>query len=197
VTARADADPEIGEDPEFLRIRGRTLINLNRREDALEVYQEWIRLSPKAVEAYWYKALACRSPEHYQAGLDACERALALDPKSFRLLVEKSWLLRQTKRYDEALRVQDQLLVLSADSGMEFDRGEILRALGRHDEAVLAYDRFSGAYGDDPVVLTKKGLALIELGRFEEARDAFDRALAIRSDYEPAVVARDKLLDAD
>ena len=64
------------------------------------------------------------------------------------------------------------------------DKGVIFDKLGRHDEALEAYDKALEIDPNDVVAWSNKGNALGSLGRTDEALKAFDKALEINPDNE-------------
>ena len=61
------------------------------------------------------------------------------------------------------------------------NHADILRALGRHDEALANYDRTLAARPDLFEALHERGVTLRAMRRFEEALDSFERALRVES----------------
>ncbi len=64
--------------------------------------------------------------------------------------------------------------------------GTVLARLGRHAEAVKAYQRSLDLRPDDPDSLTNMGVALTVLGRFAEAEAAHRRAIV--ADPQPSLL---------
>lgn len=62
------------------------------------------------------------------------------------------------------------------------NRGNALRALGRHKEALNSFDRALALRPDYPEALNNRGNALRDLRRPKEALASYDRALALRPD---------------
>ena len=63
-----------------------------------------------------------------------------------------------------------------------FNRGNLLRDLGRLEEALASYDAVLAVRPDHACTLRNRGDALLKLRRFEEALASYDKALAIRPD---------------
>ena len=62
------------------------------------------------------------------------------------------------------------------------NRGNALRALGRHKEALASFDKALTLRPDYPEALNNRGNALRDLGRAREALVSYDKALALRPD---------------
>jgi tetratricopeptide (TPR) repeat protein len=75
---------------------------------------------------------------------------------------------------------------------VQFNLGNCLRALGRADAALAAYDRALALAPDHWGAMNNRGTLLLETGDLSAARDAFRAALALRPD---AASARRNLAD--
>ena len=73
-------------------------------------------------------------------------------------------------------------------------KGEALRQMGRHEEAIQVLDQALAANPEYVFALTSKGEALRQLDRYEEAIQAFDQALALRPDYDWALGSKGEAL---
>jgi len=69
-------------------------------------------------------------------------------------------------------------------------RGLSLASLGRHAEALAAYDEALRQSPDEPVLHSNRGNALSHLDRLDEALAAFARAVALRPRYDTALANR-------
>jgi tetratricopeptide (TPR) repeat protein len=107
-------------------------------------------------------------------------------------LYSKSVDLANEGKYQEALTVADQALVLNTSSLIpliQANRAGILVMLGRYDEAILAADVALSATGNLTTTFSiayyNKGDALRHLGRIDEARIAFAKAEALDPSLHP------------
>ncbi|MBE0616158.1 MAG: glycosyltransferase family protein [Burkholderiales bacterium] len=82
----------------------------------------------------------------------------------------------------------------SADA--HFNRGNALRRLGHHSEALASYDTALRLAPRDEQALNNRGVVLRELGRTTEALASFEQALACRPDYPAALNNRGLALQA-
>jgi tetratricopeptide (TPR) repeat protein len=78
---------------------------------------------------------------------------------------------------DNLLSTSDDPLGLWIHKGLDFSK------LGKHKEAIEAYDKALKTRQNSDEVLANKGLELLKLAKHEEALKAFDEALEIKPDY--------------
>ena len=104
-------------------------------------------------------------------------------------------VLRELKRFDEALLSYDRALALKPDyAEVHGNRGNALKELKRFEEALSSYDRVLVLKPDYAEAQYSRGLVLRELKRFDEALSSFNRALALKPDYANALNNRGNVL---
>lgn len=138
------------------------------------------------------------SIQNYEEALAACERAIALRPKSKnrQIWFSRSNALLQLKRYAEAVNSYDFLLRFDAKNSQAWTRrGEALYQLGKYEEAIASQEkalRVNGNWGNATPAFAwyNRGLAQRKLEQNETALTSFDRALSINPDYALAQVER-------
>jgi len=191
-----------------LRAAGRT-------DDALEAYDRAIAAVPTSLEALHARSLILAERERLEEALAGYDAALALRPEFPQALVAKGNLLSRLARYAEALECYDRALALAPglaeartahastlrildgtalSAEARFLRGDALRLLERHAEAVVAYDEAIALRPDDPQAWNHRGIALQELGEDAEALASYDQALRLRPDSAAALANRSAAL---
>jgi|SRR5579885_56981 tetratricopeptide (TPR) repeat protein len=161
-------------------------------EDGLQWYRLRCAAGEATLEEHRTMADLLFSLERYAEALDACERALALEPHDSLLLENRGTLLALSGRYEEAL----VSFALACEQAMEIEAlmwqnyGTTLRVLGRVEASLLLYER-ALALRPPPdqavIILTSKGDALLELGRAGEAVSVFDEAQRLVEQLPPAL----------
>jgi serine/threonine protein kinase/tetratricopeptide (TPR) repeat protein len=136
--------------------------------------------------------------EHYERALAIQHRVLGEDhPDTGRTYLNLGTLLQQIADYDGAASRYEQALAIATKSGgTEADladilynlggiyqlRGEYERALATYRDALARSERLHGRdHADVAYPLVGLGGVLVELGRYAEARESLERALAIRT----------------
>ena len=137
---------------------------------------------------------------HASGDLTAAERLyaniLSADPSNFTALHFLGVLRAQQGRNSEAQRLIEAAIKSNPRSASALTNyGNVLIALGRHQDALESYNR-ALALQWDPVTLNGKATALQKLGRFDDALESYDRAIAAKPDYAEAHYNRGNILQA-
>jgi tetratricopeptide (TPR) repeat protein len=139
-----------------------------------------IELNPRLMDAYLNLAEVETSRLRNVEALRWLDALLAFAPQHPPALAARAKALRQQERLDEALSYARQALVLAPDSAdVNNTLGQILQALGQHEEALRQFDQAAalpGAVAEEALV--GRASLFVEMGRKEEALAAFDQALA-------------------
>jgi predicted O-linked N-acetylglucosamine transferase (SPINDLY family) len=100
-------------------------------------------------------------------------------------------LLSQQQRHGEALRIYDRALALDgSDAKLHLSHALCLRALGRQEAALAAFDAVLARLPDHPAALAERAVLLFDLGRHAEALPGLDIAAAKHPGRVDIAVAR-------
>jgi protein O-GlcNAc transferase len=114
----------------------------------------------------------------------AAQQAAADEPRRAEALVNQGNVLRQQRRYHEALASYEQAIALEPDSAEAFlSRGNALQELRRFEEALASYERVISLRPDYADAFYNRGIALMYLNRLEEALASYERAIAHSPNY--------------
>ncbi len=167
-------------------LRGRSLFRLARNKmregevgEALEIFDKALQALPDFADAVAAKAelldMLGRSEEaapHYELSrrLWAEQRAGAPD---------RSYVFRQQGRFTFEVEAYELALArIRTGSFPLVACGNVLLAQGHAVEALHCYDRAQKLRPDNPDIMAMRGEALSMQGRFKQAIEAFDQALA-------------------
>ena len=116
------------------------------------------------------------SPEH---GLQAAERALALNPDLSEALAAKAFVLAGLGRFDEAFELHERSLQLDPNSyDVRFLYGRSCFQTGRHADAIVHWERATELSESDLAATSHLGMCYKATGQPEKALDAARRTLA-------------------
>lgn len=166
--------------PQILLNHGLALNALNRHREALESFDQAIKLKSKYAEAHNNRAAALAALGQDEAALDSYRKAVAIKPDYAEAHYNLGTSLRTLGRYEEALRSFDRALALRPNYFKAHNnRGAVLEALNRVPEALACYERalaINATYAD---ARNNRCRALSLLSRYDEALEAFAQALTL------------------
>ncbi len=166
--------------------RGLAKINLGQYSDAVEDYDEAIRLDPKFAVAYTNRGFAKNSLGQYAAAIEDYDEAIRLDPKDAVAYCHRGSAKDSLGEYTAAIEDYDEAIRLDPKDAVTYsDRGHAKNNLGQYaaamedcDEAIRLDPQFAVAY-------TNRGFAKKSLGQYAAAIEDYDEA--IRLDPKDAV----------
>ena len=150
--------------------RGKEAYNAGRYGEALEAFDEAIRLDPDYALPWHGKGTVLRSLSRYGEALEAYDEAIRLDPDYALPWNGKGTVLRSLGRYGEALEAFDESLRLDPDCALPWNgKGVVLRSLSRYGEALEAYDEALRLDPDNAYPWYNRSLTLRQIDRTIEA----------------------------
>lgn len=144
-------------------------------------------LSPEVQRsAHWLNALVLMRRGDYDEGVAEAERTIAITPYDARVLRQLTDVLIADGQYDTAV---DWLARAEPrEPGREdeyvLQRALIFRLMGRYDEAAMEYAKVENP---DVYPRLSYAIALVNLGRIDDARDVVRGALARNPDFTQAM----------
>jgi len=173
-----------GEETEVLYYLGGILSDLNRRDEALEIFDRVIARDPKHARAWFHKGrLEAQEPETMEQALASFEGSIELDPGYAHTYYHYGMLLGKLGRSDEAIAALQKAIELSPDLSEAFySLGNLLSREGRTEEATEYLERFQvlrdeqtrlGENRRRAAAALGEGRELLEQNRLEEAVQAF------------------------
>ena len=109
-------------------------------------------------------------------------------------LHKESAILVSQERYDEALKVFDQILEIDSDNVKAMiNRGAVLTLIGENEKAISVADRILTIEPNNIKALSNKGTALANIGYTYDAISVFERGLEIDPDNQKLIDGRNFL----
>ena len=149
---------------------GKILDELGRADDALPSFQHALKLNPLDWETALRCAILLQRLERPEGALGYFDRCNKVKPDHALILQARGLCLRGLQRYEDYLADSRKSHALDpANLDTQYNIGDALRLLGRHEEALPWFDRVLAARPGFALALTGKAFALIQLHRFKEA----------------------------
>ena len=174
--------------PAYLTLLGTALLNLDRRNDALRVFDKAVQLKPDDASLWNCLGNACIENNRTADAIASFQRALTIDPAHLDSAYKAGVLLQLQRRFEEALACLDVCQRLRPDDANTLHmRAMALHGLRRFEEALDDNRRANALDPQNPYIQNNLGRDLTELGRSEEALPWFDSALQARPDFVEAL----------
>ncbi len=162
----------------FWLIRGITLSSLGRYEAAVASCDKALELQPNDYLTWFIRGIGLFSLGKSKEALTSYEQALKLQPNNHDIWYNRALLLDLLGKSEEALTSYEQALELQPNNRDIWHKYKqsLLFALLESDEAVITSPNY-------PQARNSQGIALANLGRWEEAIASYDKALQVKPDY--------------
>ena len=171
-----------------LLVKGQAERAIGKLSDALATYAEALSLSPDNASVLVSRGAVLHDMSRLQEALADFDEAKAQSPHDPMAWYDRGNVLKDLNRYDEALDSYRRATSLNPQFALAWNNAAtLLYHQGRYADAV---DCAENATCSNPHLDNSwyvKGRALLALQRREEARTAFDQAIALDRDYLPSV----------
>ena len=161
---------------------GNVLLELNRNMEALESYDRALALNPGHADALHNRGLALDNLNRTEEALASYDRALSVRPNYPQALNNRGIALCKLRRHQEASAAFRRALTLQPDiAHYHANLGSVLIPLGQQDLAekslrqALSIEKTAAAFEN-------LGIALYQLGRFDEVGDIYQQWLEFEPD---------------
>jgi predicted O-linked N-acetylglucosamine transferase (SPINDLY family) len=155
--------------------RATALRALNRPAEALAGFDQVLKLQPGNVLAHYNRGVALMDLGRAEEALGAFDRALALAPDAAMAHANRGAALKALGRPEEALEAYKRG---PGDFETMSAIGSLLHDMARYPEALVAYHA-ALKLKNDATIHNNRGGVLQNMRRMEDARAAYDMALAL------------------
>jgi tetratricopeptide (TPR) repeat protein len=171
---------------------GNVLKNIGDIEGAIREYRRAIELNPENLMPHNGLANALLGKGDVDDAIHEYRKAIELDPEKPNPHNNLANALKQVGDIEGAVREYQVAIKLAPQSpAPHFNLGEILREKGDLEGAVREFsavvDLLPRPVGGNPVAWSRRGQAFYRAGRFEEAREALEKAIELRGDDGPTI----------
>ena len=137
----------------------------------------------KAIYYWLHESHKFYGLQQYTEAIHALDQIIQIDPKAIPIYISKYNMLFRLKQYEEVLKVCKQVISLDPNHTSTYKvQGNTLFELKRYEEALVSYEeaiRIFDTHFNHPHLdaYEGKGFVLERLGKIEEARRIFEKAL--------------------
>ena len=162
---------------------GETLRQLGRNDEALEALDQALKLQPENAYALGIRGRVLRSLNRHEEGIEALRKALEIDPKLVWARSQLTETLGSLGRHLEAAAEFDRILAIDRSNlDARLGLSAILCQLNYVDEALELLEPLDRDERLDSkqwaFALARRGQALCAMGRFDEAAQVLQQAIA-------------------
>ncbi len=167
--------------------QGNTLIQLQRYEEALAIYEKAIDIKPDYSQALYGQGKALFQLKKYQKSLIAYDKAIQIQPNYLEAWRNRGFVLVSLKRYPEAIATVDKALQLKNNDPQVWQlKGDVFIKIGQYNDAIKSYEQAINLQSDNPELWYKKGSAFQNLKQYEEAITDYKKTVELKADHELA-----------
>ena len=153
-------------------------------DKAIADYSEAIRLDPKDVLAYIYRAVAYQGKGDYDNAIGDCDEAIRLDPKNAKGYSTRGFVYNAKGDYEKAIADYSEALRLDPKNAKGYDtRGLAYEAKSDYDKAIADYDEAIRLDPKDPKAYEIRGAAYHDRGDYDKAIADYDEAIRLDPKY--------------
>jgi len=162
---------------------GEAAYQAKKYSEATAIFEAYTERRPGNAWGYYMLGLSAWKSGDFAKSETAFDKALSIDPRHVKSLVNVSRVLIDQKRPDEAINRLTRAAEIDPDS-VEVQRllGRTYHTQGRTDEAEQAYRRALELNERDAWSMNNLGLILLETKRAEEALPLFAQAVDLRKE---------------
>ena len=152
----------------------------SRPQEAIDAYDEAIRLKPDYAEAYNNRGNVKSDLNQHEEAIADHDKAIRLKPDLAEAYNNRGNAKSDLNRHEDAIADYDEAIQLKPDlTEAYYNRGNAKVGLGRYEDAIADYDKVIRLKPDYAAAYNNRAAANLSLGRKGEARRDFETALRL------------------
>ncbi|PSF34925.1 hypothetical protein C7H19_18125 [Aphanothece hegewaldii CCALA 016] len=159
--------------------RGEILYKVfDQNEEALACFNKALQLNSNNADAWCNRALILSSLNRYEEALASFDKCLQIQPDDADTWLKRAYLsITLLNKPEEGLASFDKIIELKSDKSYGYyNKGSLLKSLGRYEEALTYFDKAIEIKPDDANAWNDRGFVLEQLAKHEEAGISYSRA---------------------
>ncbi|ERT05249.1 glycosyl transferase 2 family protein, partial [Lyngbya aestuarii BL J] len=162
---------------------GLALAKKGKLEEAINAYQQAIKIDSKLAKAYHNLGEILSQKEQWQEAIEAYQKAIDIDPKVSWSHNSLGNALFKLEKFQAAVKAYQDAIELNPKCSWSYNSlGDTLLRLNQWKEAVEVYQKAIELNPDFPWSYYNLGEVLAQLGKWDEAVIAYRKALKLESD---------------
>eukprot|EP00742_Colponemidia_sp_Colp-10_P003097 GILJ01003300.1.p1 GENE.GILJ01003300.1~~GILJ01003300.1.p1 ORF type:complete len:691 (-),score=98.93 GILJ01003300.1:84-2156(-) len=196
IKSRVSISSNVLESIPSLSHRAAVMMNSERFEDALRLFDTLIKMNPNNAQTFGNRGLAFYHLKQFDNSLNDFNTALSLEPDNESILQLRADLLSELQRFDEACSDWNRLVELTQANDIEclIKRGYVLKMMNRSEDALTDFNAALHLDGSDIMALSHRAAVNEALSRYEESIQDVDSILNQDPNNAKALVAKGQLL---
>lgn len=143
---RVDEDANMagkgGHSKEYWAAKGNELCDQGKYNDAIQAYDEAIRMDSQFAEAWNNKGVALDELGQYVDAVHCCAQAIRINPEIPEAWNNNGVALDDLKEYDDALECFDKAIKIDPQYAKAWNnKGFVLQNMGKHEDALECFDK--------------------------------------------------------
>ncbi len=162
--------------------RGFILDYQGRYDEAINAYDEAIKLDPNYAKAWNSKGTILGKQGKFDEAIKCFDEAIRLDPNDAEAWYRKGVTLDKQGNYSDAIMAYDEAIRIDPNDAEAWNnKGTVLGKQGKFEQAIQCFDKAIGIDPRDALAWKNEGNVLMVLGRTKEADAAFARSKELGS----------------
>ena len=157
-------------------------IDQGRIDDAIETYQQAIRIQPDHGEAYYNLGNAFHSQTRLEEAVQSYHQAIQIQPNRLEAYNNLGVALIDQGKLEESIQIYQKTLEIQPNCADAYNNlGNVLQEQGRLKESIQAYQKTLEIQPNCADAYSNLGIALKEQGRLKESIRAYQKAIYIQA----------------
>jgi tetratricopeptide (TPR) repeat protein len=162
----------------------------NRSEEALQDYNEAVKVLPNYAEAYNNRGVLLLNLKKFSEALNDFNMAINLRPTYWKPYFNKGLLYMSTGQSDSSIKNYDVAIRLNPSYDAYLNKGVVLYSQNKLEEALIEYNKAKDIQPANPQLHYNIGLTMLAEHRYDESIRSFSRAIELDNSYVQAYYNR-------
>jgi tetratricopeptide (TPR) repeat protein len=171
--------------------RGKTFLDLNRPDKALNDYSKAIELQPAYSGAYNNRGYIYSNQERYKEAIDDFSKAIELKPTNANAYYNRGLVFMKQGKYDSAIEDYTKAIGLNSTyTDAYYNRGLVFRYEENYENALENFNKAIELNPNFIMAYSARGEVYIQLKKYSEGIPDFNKAIELNPNFAAAYVNR-------